>query len=475
MGHDQLPNRSRRPSGARVNQRASFIGHHCDRKDRSSRVDGRDNMMIIGSASSRFSRLQSHAMEQRSFQAIAGVLLAVVLPGALMLTVWPPELLLLASVQNTILAVSAAFVGGLLWYRRLGRHPGVQGLENVLTAFITTFAVAAAMLLLLRIDYSRVYFFTSFVFTLGGFALMSARASLTEHLNFHVIPFGSYERLLQIPNGSWTVMASPALPKRAVAGIVADLRADMPDEWEGMMADAVLSGVPVFHIKQIEEALSGRVDIEHMSENQFGSLLPNLGYRKLKTVSDALIALALLPFLLPFFAIVALLIKLDSPGPVFYMQPRIGMRGRPFQMYKFRSMRNAVPGASNDARSAAMTLSDDARITRLGRIIRQYRIDELPQILNVLRGEMSWVGPRPEAVALSEWYLSELPFYKYRHIVKPGLTGWAQVNQGHVTDLNSVHEKLRFDFYYIKYFSIWLDLVITIRTVRIVLSGFGAK
>lgn len=435
---------------------------------------GVTNMMIIGSASSRFGRLRPHAMEQRSFQALAGVLLAVVLPAALMLTVWPLELLRLASVQNTIVAVSAAFVGGLLWYRRLGRHPGVQGLENVLTAFITTFAVAAATLLLLRIDYSRVYFLASFAFTLIGFALMSARTSMTEHLNFHVLPFGSYERLLRIPNGSWTVMASPALPMRA-AGIVADLRADMPDEWEGMMADAVLSGIPVFHIKQIEEALSGRVDIEHMSENQFGSLLPNLGYRKLKTVSDAMIALALLPFLLPFFAVVAILIKLDSPGPVFYMQPRIGMRGRPFQMYKFRSMRNTSAAAANDERAAAMTLSDDVRVTRLGRIIRQYRIDELPQILNVLRGEMSWVGPRPEAVALSEWYLSELPFYKYRHIVKPGLTGWAQVNQGHVTDLNSVHEKLRYDFYYIKYFSIWLDLVITIRTVRIVLSGFGAK
>jgi lipopolysaccharide/colanic/teichoic acid biosynthesis glycosyltransferase len=122
-----------------------------------------------------------------------------------------------------------------------------------------------------------------------------------------------------------------------------------------------------------------------------------------------------------------------------------------------------------------MTLSDDARITRLGAMLRRYRIDELPQIINVLRGEMSWIGPRPEAHTLSQWYQKELPFYQYRHIVKPGVTGWAQVNQGHVVDLNDVHDKLRFDFYYIKYFSPWLDLLIAIRTVRIIFGGFGAK
>ena len=114
-------------------------------------------------------------------------------------------------------------------------------------------------------------------------------------------------------------------------------------------------------------------------------------------------------------------------------------------------------------------------MTRIGRFLRRTRIDELPQIWNILRGEMSWIGPRPEALALSEWYETELPFYVYRHIVRPGISGWAQVNQGHVAQLDQVFEKLHYDFYYIKNFSAWLDLVILAKTLRTIMSGFGAK
>jgi lipopolysaccharide/colanic/teichoic acid biosynthesis glycosyltransferase len=103
------------------------------------------------------------------------------------------------------------------------------------------------------------------------------------------------------------------------------------------------------------------------------------------------------------------------------------------------------------------------------------RIDELPQLFNVLKGEMSWIGPRPEAIALSEWYEAELPFYSYRHIVRPGITGWAQINQGHVTNLDDIRAKLQYDFYYIKNFSYWLDLLIVFRTIVVMASGFGAR
>ena len=142
-------------------------------------------------------------------------------------------------------------------------------------------------------------------------------------------------------------------------------------------------------------------------------------------------------------------------------------------MFKFRSMREA--GDVTDAREAAMTRDDDARVTRIGRHLRRYRIDELPQVINIIKGEMSWIGPRPEAVPLSHWYESELPFYRYRHIVRPGITGWAQVRQGHVADVEDVLWKLQYDFYYIKNFSFWLDILIVARTIRTILSGFGAR
>jgi lipopolysaccharide/colanic/teichoic acid biosynthesis glycosyltransferase len=173
--------------------------------------------------------------------------------------------------------------------------------------------------------------------------------------------------------------------------------------------------------------------------------------------------------------VLGILIRLDSPGPAIFRQQRIGYGGKPFSMLKFRTMHDRRRASGGDALRESMTLDGDARITRIGRFLRRSRIDELPQLVNVLLGQMSLIGPRPEAVPLSGWYSREVPFYLYRHIVRPGITGWAQVNQGHVAELSDVNLKLHYDFFYIKNFSFWLDLLITMKTVRIVLTGFGAK
>jgi lipopolysaccharide/colanic/teichoic acid biosynthesis glycosyltransferase len=138
-------------------------------------------------------------------------------------------------------------------------------------------------------------------------------------------------------------------------------------------------------------------------------------------------------------------------------------------------MRPVTFDEATDPRAAAITDDDDDRITRVGSVLRHSRLDELPQIWNILRGQMSWIGPRPEAEILSHWYVKELPFYRYRHVVKPGISGWAQVNQGHVAEVDEVNRKLQYDFYYIKYFSPWLDILILVRTIRTMLTGFGSR
>ena len=188
--------------------------------------------------------------------------------------------------------------------------------------------------------------------------------------------------------------------------------------------------------------------------------------------ADFVAAVCLLPIAAPFMLAIGLAIRLDSPGPVFFRQTRVGFSGREIVVFKFRTM---FHGSANDDRNASMTTDGDERVTRVGRILRKFRLDELPQIFNILKWEMSWIGPRPEARALSEWYTSELPFYRYRHVVKPGISGWAQVNQGHVADVGDVLTKLQYDFYYVKYFSPWLDLLIVFRTIKTILSGFGSK
>ena len=255
-------------------------------------------------------------------------------------------------------------------------------------------------------------------------------------------------------------------------GLVADLRADLSDEWEAFIAETAIQGVPVYHYKQIGETLTGKVEIEHLSENTLGSLLPNFVYLRLKQSLDIALAILALPFLLPLFAVVAVAIRRDSQGPVFFRQERMGYQGRIFRVWKFRTM-ECEPSTSE--RSTFITEDDDPRVTRVGRFLRRTRIDELPQVFNILRGEMSWIGPRPEAAPLSVWYETELPFYRYRHIVRPGITGWAQVNQGHVAQVSDVRGKLHYDFYYIKNFSVWLDVLIALRTITIVVNGFGAR
>ena len=174
--------------------------------------------------------------------------------------------------------------------------------------------------------------------------------------------------------------------------------------------------------------------------------------------------------------VVAIAIKIDSSGPAIFRQERMGFRAQVFTVYKFRTMRVATESEDAESlRQSAMTQDDDVRITKFGRILRRTRLDELPQLFNILKGDMSLIGPRPEALSLSQWYEKQIPFYHYRHIIKPGLTGWAQVSQGHVTDVTDVREKLNLDFYYVKNYSVWLDILIILRTAAIMVTGTGAR
>jgi lipopolysaccharide/colanic/teichoic acid biosynthesis glycosyltransferase len=375
--------------------------------------------------------------------------------------------------NNSLIATTIALVAGYYSFRKVSQYPGTRVSYHILPTFAASYGAALATFFFLRLDYSRLHFLASFVLSAIWYLVVYSRLQRRHRVRIAVVPFGEVNRLYKIADVNWVPLEDPAETALSVDGIVADLRADIPDVWERFLADRALAGTLVMHVKQMEESLTGRVAIDHLSENNFGSLIPGIVYGKVKRASDIVASLVVLPFLLPPMLLVALVIKLDSMGSVLFTQERMGYRGRTFRMYKFRSMRETTGVA--DARTAAMTQDDDARVTRIGRLIRKYRIDELPQIINILRGEMSWIGPRPEAVPLSLWYEAELPFYRYRHIVRPGITGWAQVKQGHVADVGDVLWKLQYDFYYIRNFSFWLDILIVARTIQTVLTGFGAR
>lgn len=400
-----------------------------------------------------------------------GLLLAVIIPYAVRAYLeYPLEDTdsLNYSLIGTIVAVIAGYVG----FRKMSFYPGARAGFNILPSFALSYGLVMTVFFIARIDYSRLHFIASFITAIAWYYLVYFKLQ-RRRMAIGVLPFGSVEALYQIPALECVTLERVDQDLTGLDAVVADLRSDIPDEWERFLADRALDEVLVMHAKQVVESLTGRVEIEHLSENTFGSLIPGIVYAKVKRVWDFVLALLALPFVVLLLLPAALLIKLDSPGPIFFRQQRMGYRGKPFTMIKLRTMR--VAAGVEDARASAMTRDNDDRVTRSGRFLRNYRIDELPQIINIIKGEMSWIGPRPEAVPLSLWYEAELPFYRYRHIVRPGITGWAQVKQGHVAEVDEVLAKLHYDFFYIRNFSFWLDILIVASTIRTILSGFGAR
>ena len=366
--------------------------------------------------------------------------------------------------------ICALFSIGIL--RRLRYLPGVAVARSILPIVALTFGLLIGVIAGLRLEYyNKLIISCFFAVLLARFAITAMR-SRAKGLLYYVVPGGRSNMILQLRSAPVFTLSVPSLASLPDCAIVADLHADLGEDWERFLADAAISGRPIYHYKQVWEAETGKVQIDHLSENNFGALLPSFSYQKLKRAIDLLSAVAMLPIAIAIIGICAILIKRDSPGPVFFRQRRMGFRGVEFDVLKLRTMTH---GHNGEDRQLSITQSADGRITRIGGFLRRTRLDELPQIYNILRGEMSWIGPRPEAVGLSEWYESEIPFYRYRHMVRPGISGWAQVNQGHVAEIGEVDEKLQYDFYYVKNLSYWLDIVIALRTVKVVFSGFGAK
>lgn len=373
----------------------------------------------------------------------------------------------------TLIGSITASLIGLYLLRSLSNYPGVQGSVYIFPAFMSGYGVAFFVFLFGRFNYSRSVFIAGFVLCVIWFYIVYFRGQRRGGMSIGIVPIGAAPQLFGVGRIEWHVLDHPDSDASHLTAVTADLRSDLPDDWERRLTDFALKGLPVYHSKQLMESLTGQVELEHLSENSFGGLAPVSAYMAFKHTLDWIVAAAALLLLLPFLLLLSMAIRLDSPGSPIFRQTRMGYRGQPFTVYKFRSM--TVRTAPDDARTQAMTQANDQRVTRIGRFLRTSRIDELPQLFNVLKGDMSWIGPRPEAEVLSRWYETEIPFYRYRHIVRPGISGWAQVSQGHVAEVNDVRLKLHYDFYYIKHFSPWLDMLIVARTIRTMMTGFGAR
>lgn len=401
-----------------------------------------------------------------AFLLLAGLLFAILLAT-------PAATINTSVLVTTCLYSMVATAFGIALLRSVVRYPGVEANAYMIPSFTISYGCLMIFLILTRVPYSRSLLFLSFVVTIVWLVVIHALARRRRQMEIGIVPGGEYQALLDVGGVRWTILRDTAQDLSGLHAIAADLRADIPAEWDRTLADCALAGIPVYHTKHLVESLTGMVQLEHLSENSFGTLAPISAFMTFKHIMDWILAVTVGVFFAPFMLMLAIVIALDSPGGAIFRQTRIGYRGKPFTVFKFRTMVSAPIGRS--ALDAAKTQTEDKRITRIGPFLRRSRIDELPQILNILKGEMSWIGPRPEAQVLSQWYEGEIPFYRYRHIVRPGLTGWAQVNQGHVAEMEDVRTKLNYDFYYIKTYSPWIDLLIVAKTIQTILTGFGAK
>ena len=376
----------------------------------------------------------------------------------------------IAGAQLLIAGTLVAYTIAVVSTRRMASvdigplHPLI-GLATTLASF----SGAALVLLFARTYYSRSFLLTAMAVA----ALWLVLGRVLKHRLFRprlaVEPGALATAAVDRPDARWVALDSPSLEGQEVDAVIANLDTDQP-EWQRFHTQCELSGIPVYHAPQIRERLTGRVSLDQLSSGQLSDFRPHAVYAPFKRLLDLGIVLVTAPLTIPVALLTALAIKLDSPGPLFFVQERVGQRGERFRMVKFRSMR--IDAECDGARFADET---DSRITRVGHWIRRARIDELPQFWNVLKGEMSVIGPRPEQRDFVQRFEASIPFYGYRHLVKPGITGWAQVHYGYAASEDDTRDKLEYDLYYARHCSIWLDLVIIFRTFRTIITGDGAR
>ncbi len=250
--------------------------------------------------------------------------------------------------------------------------------------------------------------------------------------------------------------------------------AKLPEEISLHILKLKLSGVIVIPLTKFLEKRFDKIPLEFYDDLNRLIFLDGFDRIKakseqsIKRVFDIVFSLLMLIMISPILILTAIAIKLDSKGPVFFRQKRTGEHSKPFMIFKFRSM--YIDAEKFGAKWAE---KDDPRITRVGKFIRKTRIDELPQLINILKGEMSFVGPRPERPEFDEMLAKEIPFWMLRYLVKPGLTGWAQINYDYGASIEDAREKLKYDLYYIKNFSLYLDLKIIFKTLKVVFFGKG--
>ena len=377
---------------------------------------------------------------------------------------WPDSwLLVIGSV--VAMTISAAAIE---WVSRM---PLIRSRKLAAVIVGMAFIILAAVLMITRSYYSRGFLLIGPSFSLIWIMLGHwLRVWIASPLRWGLLESGCMEPLREISGIEWiSINQSNSVPP-TVGAVVADLTSEVPPEWGRFLTKCRFHNIPVLDAGGVFETLTGRVQPEWVNEGRLIGVRTARSMSLAKHTLDWCICLLLSPLLLLLTGICAVAIKLDSRGPIFFRQDRVGLDNHTFRVCKLRTM--VMEGEGN---AASFADEWDGRVTRVGRILRRYRLDEIPQFWNVIKGEMSVVGPRPEQREFVDQFVESIPFYALRHLVRPGITGWAQVHYGYAADEIENRRKLEFDLFYLKRWSFMLDTMILMRTIVVVLTGRGAR
>ncbi|HVR32061.1 MAG TPA: sugar transferase [Acidimicrobiia bacterium] len=388
---------------------------------------------------------------------------------------------------QSIVPLLATMVGGLAlgsfvssrsWGSGMPRPTYGRAVSNV-TAMVVVVALAE-FFVRDQFYYSRTYVAAAAVVTFGA-ALLHRAIARARPWNEPVALITHEKQLVEDLHGAPHITVvevldpesqGPSGPLPHGTTLALDLRAVLSDQMAQFISSSNLAGFRIRPLVDVYEEHTGRLAIVHLAEGWElqTPVQASKTFQSAKRVVDATLTVLAAPLALVLGVLVWVAVRLDSKGPAIFRQIRVGRGGRHFTLYKFRTMINGA-----DDGGAQFATIGDPRLTSVGRVLRKVRMDELPQLWNVLKGDLSLVGPRPEQPIFVEQFSRSIPFYDHRHLIRPGLTGWAQVSYGYADDEADTIEKLTYDLYYVKHMSPWLDLNIFGRSVWTVLSGFGAR
>lgn len=353
---------------------------------------------------------------------------------------------------------------------RISQYQFTSPIHYLVPSTLVIYSLGLGIIVLFRLEYARSPLVHGFYATIAAIFICELIKLKQFRRFFFVMPNVNVEFSDQ-GNLSFQKLSPPFYTSHIKGGIIVDLHSKLSPNEEAFITDCCVQGIPVFDSGSLQDQLDGKLHVITLTENSIGQLNPPNLYLSIKRLWESCLILLLSPIITAIFLIISLIIVFENQGSIFYKQQRIGQKGKAFYIYKFRTMIDEVE-KNTEQRFATQ---EENRITAIGKLLRQSRLDELPQVWNVLKGDMSLIGPRPEQPEFVEEFKLSIPFYHYRHIVKPGITGWAQVIQGYTDSTDTTKHKLAYDFYYIKHLSFWLDMNIILKTIKTILTGNGAK